>query len=169
MAVLTISSCRVRAGSRIRFECDYQNELDRPVVQGLSLEDDEMCIFSAFYYPAGEADEEGCKRMQENGLGSRTCAQTLSCLQLCPPGDRPRFDRGDPTVGTCFQKCITESCPNVATALYPDLECTDSACAAECATYGAECTACVSAHCKRELDACQAQPCAGPSTERTRQ
>ncbi|MFO0548467.1 MAG: hypothetical protein U0271_08780 [Polyangiaceae bacterium] len=148
------------AGSDLRFECDYENSEARDVVQGRTAAD-EMCMLSAFYYPAQDYDTEICARMDEHGTQDRNCAQTLSCIQLCSPDDLPRFDEGDATVGACFQKCIVESCPNVSGALFPELLCSQAHCQDACATFGAACSQCVAAQCKAELDACQALACDG--------
>lgn len=149
----------LEAGSTIRFQCDYQNSSDGPVVQGLSALDNEMCMFSGFYYPAQDEDEEDCVSMDMHGTGDRSCAQTNSCISLCDPSEEPRFDEGTAEVGACFQKCIVDSCPNVTEALFPQLTCTAENCSDECVAYGAVCTACVAKHCKPQLDACQALAC----------
>jgi len=146
------------AGSSLRFSCDYANPTDRAVVQGPTA-DDEMCMLSAFYYPAQGYDDEICAGMDSHGAGSRSCAQTLSCIQLCDPADAPRFTEGSAAVGACFQKCVAESCANVTGTLFPQLLCTQAHCAEACAAYGAECSACVQDFCKPELDACQALAC----------
>ena len=146
------------AGSSIRFECDYANQSDQTFVQGLRAEKDEMCMFSAFYYPeVGEDDD--CASGDMHGTGTRTCAQTNSCLSLCDPADVPRFGDGRADVGACWQKCIVDSCPVVTETLFKQLTCTQAQCGASCATFGAACNECILAKCKSELDACQALAC----------
>ncbi len=147
------------AGSALRFECDYQNTSDFDVVQGPSAVDDEMCMLSGFYYPAQDAHEEDCASMDMHGTGTRSCAQTTSCLSLCDPAEAPRFDERSAEVGPCFQRCIVDSCPNVTEKLFPQLLCTKDRCAEACEAYDAACSACVVEHCKAELDACQALSC----------
>ena len=148
------------AGSHVRFACDYQSDSAADVVQGLSAETNEMCMFSAFYYPEGARDEDACVLGDQHGGGTRSCAQTLSCVQTCPRAEAPSFGDGKADVGPCFQKCITDSCPNVTAALFPELLCAQSKCAAECASYGAACSACVLRSCSNELNACQSLACA---------
>ena len=143
----------------MRFECDYQSNDAQDVVQGLSADTNEMCMFSAFYYPEGAADEDACVQMDEHGSGTRSCAQTSSCIQTCPRSEAPSFGDGKADVGPCYQKCITDSCPNVTGALFPELLCAQAKCATECAQYGAACSACVLNNCPNELDACQALSC----------
>lgn len=146
------------AGSTLRFSCDYVNPSDREVFQGPSAED-EMCMLSAFYFPADGTEDELCASMDSHGAGTRTCAQTNSCIQLCDPADFPRFSEGSAAVGGCFQACIADSCPNATAALFPQLLCTEAHCTDQCETFGAACSACVLEHCKAELDTCQALAC----------
>jgi hypothetical protein len=149
----------IPAGSAIRFFCDYQNDGDQPIIQGLSADNNEMCMFSAFYIPESDSDDDDCVSMDMHGTGTRTCAETNSCLLQCSPSDEPNFGSGKADVGECWQKCITESCPNVTETLFPQQICTQKNCATECAQFGPSCTSCVIAKCKAELDACQALEC----------
>lgn len=149
------------AGTTIRYECDYENPKgDRPVVQGISAEEDEMCMLSAFYYPAMAPEDEACEDMSGHGTGSASCLDTLACLESCPASERPDFSSGDPRVGACWQRCVTSSCPAVTGALFPELACTAERCAAECAAMGEPCRACVLERCAAELDACARVACA---------
>ncbi len=146
-------------GSDIRFECHYQNDSDSTFIQGLSAETNEMCMFSAFYAPAQDDDEDNCVSMDEHGTGASSCAQTSSCLELCPASSRPDFSQGSAAVGECWQKCIAASCPNVTGALFPQLTCMQDKCPTECASAGVACSACAVANCKSQVDACQALAC----------
>lgn len=152
---------RIRAGSKIRFQCDYASAEDHTIVQGLSASQNEMCMFSGFYYPAMDPADEDCADMDRHGTGALSCAETSSCLEKCPVSDAPNFASGDPTVGACWQSCITSSCPNVTGTLFPQLTCTKDHCASECATMGDACRACVQERCTSEAAACQALPCGG--------
>ncbi len=147
------------AGSAIRFECDYHSDADTPIVQGLSADKNEMCMFSAFYVPEQDDAENDCTSMDMHGSGTRSCAETNSCLALCAPADAPQFGEGRADVGACWQKCIADSCPNVTEVLTPQLVCTQQKCATECASFGAACNACIVERCKSQLDACQALDC----------
>jgi hypothetical protein len=149
------------AGSFVRFGCDYKSDDGADVVQGLSAETNEMCMFSAFYYPEGEAHEDECYDGDQHGTGDRSCAQTASCIQTCPRSEAPAFGDGKADVGPCFQKCITQSCPNVTAKLFPELLCAQAHCATECTSYGADCSRCVLNNCSTELNACQALSCGG--------
>ena len=147
------------AGSALRYQCDYVNPSPFEVIQGLSATTNEMCMLSGFYYPQQDAEEEECKSMDMHGTGDRTCAQTTSCLALCPPSGAPDFSPGHADVGSCFQQCIVDSCPNVTETLFPQLTCTESKCKDACKTYDVTCSQCVEVNCKDELDACSALAC----------
>lgn len=148
------------SGSDIRYECDYRNTRDTAVVQGLSETDDEMCMFSAFYVPETDGEDDDCTSMDQLGTGTQSCAQTTSCLEQCSPSDEPHFETGSPTVGACWQQCIAASCPNATATLLPQLECTRANCSAACASFGAACTQCVVNQCSAQVAACQSLPCA---------
>jgi hypothetical protein len=150
---------KIAAGSKIRFQCDYDSHEDRTITQGLSAENDEMCMFNAFYYPAMDPADEACADADEVGTGTQTCAQTSSCLETCPTSDAPNFESGDARVGACWQACMTSSCPNVAGALFPQLACTKAKCAVECATMGDGCRSCVADRCAADVSRCQGLSC----------
>ena len=105
------------AGSALRYQCDYVNPSPFVVIQGLSATTNEMCMLSGFYYPQQDAAEDECTSMDMHGTGTRSCAETTSCLSLCPPSDAPDFTPGNAAVGPCFQQCIVDSCPNVTETL----------------------------------------------------
>jgi hypothetical protein len=99
--------------------------------------------------------------MHGHGTGGASCAATTGCLEQCPVDERPHFERGDPRVGACWQKCITDSCANVTEKLFPQLTCTAKKCEPECSVMGEPCRACVRERCAPELEACQSLAC-GP-------
>ena len=147
----------IQRGTTLRFECDYQNDGDRTVTQGLSATRDEMCMLSGFYFPAMDPQDEICEDMHDHGTGQLSCKDTTACLEVCPAEERPAFP--NPRVGECWQRCVTSSCPNVTKALFPQLTCTDQKCRAECAKMGDPCRACVVEKCTRELGICQRLAC----------
>lgn len=151
---------RLAAGTSIRVRCDYVNDRETPVTQGLSAADDEMCMFNGFYFPAMEPGEEICEDMHEVGDGPKTCAETRTCLDRCPVSDRPDFASGSPFVGDCFQQCVTSSCPTASAPLFDLLRCASAACTEACASPGAACDACIGARCEGAARACEASTCA---------
>jgi hypothetical protein len=147
------------SGSALRFECDYDNPSDGVIVQGPSATANEMCMLAGFYFPEQDAAEEDCTSMDMHGTGARTCAETASCVALCPPSEAPNFSPGSAAVGPCWQQCVVDSCPNVTEALFPELECEEAKCKAACQTAGLACSQCLEVDCKQELDTCQALAC----------
>jgi hypothetical protein len=51
---------RLRAGSQIQVNCEYQNNTALPLSFGESADTNEMCIFTGAYYPAGLLDAVSC-------------------------------------------------------------------------------------------------------------
>ena len=155
------------ANSVIRFECDYQNTSATPYFQGQSADSNEMCMFVGVYYPAlTQADEFCTVGPHDFGTGTATCAQTLSCIQQCPPGTAPMVGVGG-TGGTtmanvheCWQKCFADSCPAAWKPFSAQTRCVRASCATECATPGStECQSCALDRCGAELNACFTSTC----------
>lgn len=154
----------------VRTRCSYRGD-EHDVFQGQTKEDDEMCMFIAYYYPALEGDAAGlfenCVQDSipggvgdEYGVGNQSCAASLACIQACPPGEQPNPVDGRIDVGRCWQQCLVDSCPT-ATAPLNDLgSCVSTKCAAECAD-AATCGPCVISNCGTEYSACQAATCPG--------
>jgi hypothetical protein len=153
----------VAAGSTIRFECDYMNEEPRELIQGQSAENNEMCMFTGVYYPAMGLSDELCLSGPHNfGTGTATCAQTLACIQSCPPGTTPMLgdvlSAGSIDVDECWQRCFVDSCPKAWAPFSAEAYCAQSMCATECST-GTGCAECAVAKCGAELTACVASGC----------
>lgn len=151
----------VPAGAGIRFECDYENGTGtRAYYQGQSAEDNEMCMFTALYYPALEEADELCLSGADwFGTGSQTCAEGLSCVQGCPLEGAPRPGTGQ--VGECWQRCFTATCPSASAPLIRQLSCIRQHCAVACAGGGSACTSCVTSNCATEAAACLSHACPG--------
>jgi hypothetical protein len=148
------------AGSSVRFQCDYQNPDPRPYVQGQEKGDNEMCMVIGFYHPVLDDAFEGCFTGTDVGTGTKTCAETQACTQACPPGDAPRPNGTLAIdVGACFQQCVVEACPSASNMFQQLGGCVQQNCAADCATGGPECGACVSTRCGAELGGCMANTC----------
>jgi hypothetical protein len=153
----------VPAGSSIHYRCNYQNGDPRPYYQGQDKFGNEMCMTIGFYYPAIEGGFEGCFAPGQNselGTGDKSCADTTTCLQSCPPGEAP-VPRGGVgvDVGPCFQQCMASSCPSASTPLMAMTGCIQSACATACGSGGSACNSCVAQNCLSQYLACQNHTC----------
>lgn len=159
---------KVSAGSHIRTVCDYQGD-ETDVFQGQNKVSSEMCMFIGYYYPAvdpekGGAAFENCIQQpipggvgDEYGTGDKTCAESLACIQACPPGDAPRPGDGRIDVGECWQRCLVDSCAAASAPLNTLGFCVQNSCAEACA--GGDCATCVVSKCGGEYAACQGQGC----------
>jgi hypothetical protein len=150
----------VKAGTRIRFRCDYANEGTADVFQGQSADVNEMCAFNAIYYPAMDHAAETCTKVDVLGAGTRSCKQTLDCVQQCPAGTRPTFADGVPDVHPCWQQCLAASCATAAAPFVGALDCIEQNCTSECANEeSADCLKCVVNHCTEATGACGKHKC----------
>jgi hypothetical protein len=154
-------SMSISAGSHIRLQCAYHNTDARPYIQGQDKFENEMCMFWGYAYPA-PADRAAINCAgpygDEFGVGTKTCAETTACLQLCPPGEAPSFGvPGRVDVGPCFQKCMVDSCPSAGALIMRQDQCIQAQCQAECAA--GDCTSCAIAKCADEVTACQTTAC----------
>ncbi|GAC1595313.1 MAG: hypothetical protein NVS3B20_19260 [Polyangiales bacterium] len=146
-------------GSAFRFQCTYKNESDRPFVQGQSADTNEMCMLTALYYPALETDDQFCYGDQY-GAGTQSCSDTLTCIQGCPANSAPTIDKGNTaiTIGECWQKCLTTSCPNASRPFLDVIDCIGAKCKTECGPSG-DCKACVASNCGTEYLTCANLAC----------
>jgi hypothetical protein len=114
----------VKAGSRIEYNCDYQNSEDRQVYQG-PKSTDEMCMFIASYWPADNQvsvcatdpdDTYGTQALNANwvGNGEATCGETLTCIQNIE--DQSRFLQG-------LTDCVLDSAPEESTWVSNGVRC----------------------------------------------
>jgi hypothetical protein len=149
------------AGSHVRFHCDYDNPDDREYLQGPSKNDNEMCSFWGYVYPAPEDRSViGCtgENADQYGVGSLTCSDTMACIQKCPAGEAPDLSvPGMFTVGPCYMKCMVDSCPTAGRLVDGLGRCTAQACTSDCPGKG--CAACISSNCASEASACEAHTC----------
>lgn len=158
------SPLRVTAGSRIRFNCGYDNSTGtKAYYQGQSAEDDEMCMFSGLYYPAMTEAVNLCASGGDRfGTGTATCGDTLKCLEACPAGSAPDEISANTlaAVSPCWQSCIVASCGGATGKLFALSECTTKLCPTECKDTGsAACTSCAQTNCFPEGAACLTDSC----------
>ncbi|MGZ3417765.1 MAG: monooxygenase [Polyangiales bacterium] len=164
-----VGPLEVHAGTRVRFECQYKNDTDQPFVQGQSALTDEMCMFTALYYPEMSVEENQCRSSDGwmDELGTKTdasalnCSQLGACMQSCPKEDQPAPGVFPPKIGVCVQKCMSDSCPSASTYFMPQLDCLQKNCATDCAGMSDACTTCMTNKCPTVAIACLNHTCGG--------
>lgn len=137
------------AGSAIDYRCDYRNRESREVTQGPSAHD-EMCMFIGAYYPR-QPELEGCFDPTYIGTGTRSCGESLACVQQGGGDFR------------AHNACMVESCAAVAPQLTAAYQCMGrawgGACRTDCQADSTKCQTCLQAACGAEFSACQAARC----------
>jgi hypothetical protein len=152
----------IKAGSRIRFECDYDNTTGtQEYVQGPSAATNEMCMFIGTYYPdMGQITDLCGSGPDMFGTGTATCSATMTCLQSCPPSGSSGSSGSPIDVSPCAQKCFVQSCPKASTTLLPFVQCVQNKCSTQCnGTSSATCQSCVTTNCPNETSACLSATC----------
>jgi hypothetical protein len=119
----------LRAGQAIEFRCDFASTEARPVVHGLTS-DDEMCQLIGPYFPRDErfeacANEAGEASATWTGTGNTSGAETLACMRAAPTFSQ---DSGYEYLG-----CVLDSCPAIASELSAVVRCHADARSGACA------------------------------------
>ena len=111
---------------------------------------DEMCMFIGAYYPR-QPELEGCFDPTYIGTGTRSCGESLACVQQGGGDFR------------AHNACMVESCAAVAPQLTAAYQCMGrawgGACQADCQADPTKCQACLQTACGAEFSACQAARC----------
>jgi len=160
-------SMPIAAGSKIRFECNYDNSSGTAeYFQGQSAQTNEMCMFIGAYYPdMGELVNYGYASPGPDmfgtaGASGTNCNDTLSCVQKCPAAASSGASSGPFDASPCVQKCMVGSCTTATTALFPLLECYNSSCTSQCSTTtSTDCRSCIAANCASQYTACSTHTC----------
>ena len=98
---------------------------------------------------AGDATDttEVTDVVDEDAVGTATCAETLTCVQGCT--DEP-----------CQNACLADACPAAMTQMLAIQTCMTTNCATECADPSdAACGPCIGANCMTEITACMGGTC----------
>jgi hypothetical protein len=152
---------QVAAGSWIDYHCNYRNETDHTVLQGLTTKD-EMCVIVGLYYPR-DAKTELCSpdgtfaNLGRAGTwmgsgGTAGCMESLGCL-------------GQATDSDSTYQCILNACPSVAKPLNDAFRCSGASqpnCTMNCAHDSDPMTCvqtCVQTACTPQLAACGTATC----------
>jgi hypothetical protein len=163
-------SMPIPAGSRLRFECDYDNTMGtQEYFQGQSAQTNEMCMFIGIYYPEMGQLSDFCVQGRDMfGTGTATCNDSLTCLQNCPAGMGMGSGAGGGIGGAvgaaqisdCQQKCFVDSCPTAGAPLFDFVTCLQSSCSSDCATAGSStCSSCIQQKCAAQYLSCSSQKC----------
>jgi hypothetical protein len=148
----------LKAGTSIRWSCEYQNDSASDFYQGPSAAKNEMCMFTGLYYPAVDNSFEECVTSFDRfGQGTATCSDTTSCIGACPAASASMGGNGQVVIPDCWQKCVVDSCPAVGKQLLDELKCFGGKCAT-CAAAG-NCQQCAIQNCASQIAACTAATC----------
>jgi Copper type II ascorbate-dependent monooxygenase, C-terminal domain len=140
----------VPAGSRLRFQCDYDNTDSTDVFEGPNAMTSEMCVFGGLYYPKLTPSFDNCDSLSVVGTGNGTCSDLVDCETTCVSVNVD--------VDTCKEKCIVSGCPSAADDFLAVSACAQRECQAECAA--GQCRECALAKCPTEASTCLKQTCA---------
>lgn len=130
----------LKQGQKVDFWCDYENNTDETVLQGLSA-DDEMCMILGLYYPRVETLDwcgpgffGAWTYATYIGDGEQTCGEALSCFAQA----KPIIEDG----GASLFPCITNTCPAASEAASAVAQCSATAMdpATDCAEEIVQCT-----------------------------
>jgi hypothetical protein len=151
----------IAAGSRIRFECDYDNSAGtQDFYAGQSAQTNEMCMFIGTYYPEMGQVSDFCIQDEDMfGTGAAACGATLTCLQAC--GGKLSLGGGiQANAPDCEQACFVQSCPTASAPLLDFTTCMSNSCKTPCSdTTSSACTTCITANCATPYETCQSHTC----------
>jgi hypothetical protein len=139
---------QIAEGQTIDFRCDFENDEDREIIQGITTKD-EMCMFVGVYYPRSAA-VDACTSMTYVGSGTTSCLDTMLCLK-------------DAKSAASTFNCVVSSCAAVDEPLTDFLACQQSqkteACEVECAAEGEACGGCLQTACAAQIATCAQAQC----------
>ena len=153
-------SMAIPAGSRLRFECDYDNSSGtQEFFSGQSAQTSEMCMFIGTYYPEMGQPADFCFQDQDMmGTGTAACGATLSCMQAC--GGQVALGGFEISPPPCEQTCMVASCPTASAPLVAFSSCMSASCQTECSDPSSSaCASCITANCSSQYLACQSHAC----------
>jgi hypothetical protein len=155
----------IEAGQYLDYRCNYVNNEDRDVLQGLTTKD-EMCMLVGAYAPRNALFEycspdgtSGAKGLAATfyGNGSATCMQSVSCLEN-------QLRAGKKVEDESVWECILDSCEKSAWPFNVAVRCEIQAFEDQCKTNCADkmstaCSDCLHSTCATEMSGCQAASC----------
>jgi len=151
----------IAAGSRIRFECDYDNSAGtQDFYAGQSAQTNEMCMFIGTYYPEMGKGADFCTTAPDMfGTGTGDCSSMLTCMQSC--GGNLTLGGGlQVSAPDCEQACFVQSCPTASAPFMAFGTCLQTSCSSDCSdATSSACSTCVAANCASQYETCQAHTC----------
>lgn len=149
----------VGANQYIEYECEFHNTENRTIIEGLSAQDNEMCVYLGSYYvPNGarlDYDTEWCDGVGSGPIrtGASNCGATVDCLAAIDY-------ESDAEVP--WEMCWAAACDGMDPSFDAFNDCRRSNCEAQC-SWGdlskTECQSCLSSACAAQDTACRAQTC----------
>jgi hypothetical protein len=138
----------VTAGQVIDFQCGYEGEDERTIIEGPSADANEMCMFIASYWPRQDQATELCAGPGSGPVfsGDKTCGETVACVQGT-----------DDAVAQ--EQCLIATCEASSVAAAGFMGCIFQNCQPECEPGAAGCDACVADHCLDAYSVCAAATC----------
>ncbi len=163
--VKTYDSLQIEAGQYLDYHCNYQNDEDHTILQGLTTKD-EMCMLIGAYAPInapfgycspdGSSDGKGFAATFI-GNGATNCMASISCLESAG------LDINGASEDAVYS-CILDSCEKAARPFNAAVRCEvtelDGSCKASCATKtDPGCITCLHSACASEMSACGQSAC----------
>jgi hypothetical protein len=151
----------IAGGSRIRFECDYDNSSGTvDYFSGQSAQTNEMCMFIGTYYPEMGEVSDFCYQDEDMfGTGAAACGATLTCLSSCS-GNLSLSGGLQVSPPDCEQSCFVASCPTATAPLLDFTTCMSKSCGSPCSdTTSSACTTCITNNCASQYETCQSHTC----------
>jgi hypothetical protein len=163
--VKTYDSLKIEAGQYLDYRCNYQNDEDHTILQGLTTKD-EMCMLIGAYSPVNAPfgycspdGSTGAKGFAATfiGNGAVGCMESVDCIEKV--GISPDGAMVDPAYA-----CVLNSCEKVARPFNAALRCEitqlDGGCKTACQNKSDPgCLSCLHSNCTAEMSACASAAC----------
>jgi hypothetical protein len=150
-------------GTKVSFECQYENTTDRTILQGLTTAD-EMCMLIGLYYPLDRKTElcglddtwdNAFLGAQWTGTGTADGPTTAACFAAITSITADS--------GKALFQCVSDSCPGLSPSMSRAARCIanfgNGECKGRCSTETDECKACVNAECLESVLAIAKERC----------
>ncbi len=106
---------QVPGGTRVEYQCSYDNPERRDVYQGFTTKD-EMCVLVGTYYPRREGVQSCFGDFWWEGQGTKSCSESLACLQGA-------FLGAEEEMFPAMSNCVLDTSPAESAALSAAVGC----------------------------------------------